>query len=148
MHTTTRAAREAASAAYLASSPEPDPLASQCSTCKARPGKACHNQGKQTATHQARTTRAAREDGRRRKESDLAGRAAGLIHAALSHGEPTNRIVDMVAKQHPLAAAAYLASQGWKPSSREAQSPWIAPDRSTHSPADALRAAIEAAARP
>lgn len=143
--TTARAAREAARAAYLARAPEPDPLDGACSTCKARTGKACHRQGKEVPTHQARTTRANRDAGRRRKEADLAGRAAAFVHAGLTMGATTEQLAGWVAKQHPSAAAAYLASQGWTPSERGDRSAWRSPDQTTHSPDAALRAAIEAA---
>lgn len=147
MQPTRQAAREAARAAYLAAVPEPDPLDGKCSTCRARPGRACHNQGKEVPTHQARTTKAARAAGRRNAEADLAGQTAALIQSALSMGEPAERITEWVAKQ-PRAAAAYLGAAGWRPVSHSAQSPWRSPsaaDQTDYPLAEAVHAAIEAA---
>lgn len=146
--TTARAAREAARAAYLARAPEPDPLDGACSTCRARSGRACHRQGKDVPTHQTRATRADRAAGRRRKEADLAGRAAALVHAGQTMGATTEQIAEWVSKQHPTAPAAYLASQGWTPAGSGDRTAWSSPDETTHNPDAALRAAIEATARP
>lgn len=148
---TTTAYREAIRAAYLAGAPEPAPLDEQCPTCHAQPGGQCQRKGKEVATHNTRTTRAAREAGRRRAEADLAARAAGTIHAALTQGEPIERITDMVSRQHSLAAAAYLAAQGWRPVNHSTDPRWRSPsdgDQEQYTSADALRAAIAAAARP